>query len=112
MNSKIQAVKKYILGNYPKVSSVETTTKIVHLGSGPNEKGEAEVEQIVFLVTIDNTDDDLHPNGITIMSVNIYREVDKTLGLGIDKYGSKYDIEFYVLSKMRLRDYLIATKNK
>ena len=95
-------IKEYILNDNNDVVDVEFGTKRVVLGSGPNEKGETEINQKVIMVTIDNvkkkkTSSELRENTRKIAST-----LEGLFGIDFKSYGSEWDLKFYQIKKEEL----------
>ena len=64
-------IKEFILNNYD-VFDVEYTTTKVHLGSGPNEKGETSINRKIINVYIENIKQkkNVYLNSKTILKID------------------------------------------
>ena len=95
-------IKDYILNEYDNIVDVEFGTKRVHLGSGPNEKGETEVNQKVIMVTIDNVKNRKTPGELRENTRKIARIIEGVFGIDFRSYGSEWDLKFYQIKKEEL----------
>ena len=95
-------IKDYILNEYDNIVDVEFGTKRVHLGSGPNEKGETEVNQKVIMVTIDNVKNRKTPGELRESTRKIARIIEGVFGIDFRSYGSEWDLKFYQIKKEEL----------
>lgn len=94
-------IEKYIISNYERVMRVEFDSKKVHLGSGPNEKGETRVTQKRINVYLDNIDGDAWSK-IRDIKMKILDELEETFGLDFYTYGSPWDFKFFEVIKQEL----------
>jgi hypothetical protein len=87
-------IKDFLLRN-PDIIKVEFATKVVGLGSGPNEKGETSVTQKQILVYIDNIEG--NKNYGHLREIKIYvRDILKNLfNLDFETYGSEWDLNMF-----------------
>lgn len=95
-------VKDYILSNYDNIADVEFDVKRVHLGSGPNEKGETEVDQKVIMVTLDNVKNKKTPGELRESTRKIARVLESVFGIDFRIYGGEWDLRFYQIKKEEL----------
>jgi hypothetical protein len=93
--SKMNNVIKDFLLRNPDIIKVEFATKVVGLGSGPNEKGETSVTQKQILVYIDNIEG--NKNYGHLREIKIYvRDILKNLfNLDFETYGSEWDLNMF-----------------
>jgi len=95
-------VKDYILSNYDNIADVEFGVKRVHLGSGPNEKGETSVNQKVIMITLDNLKQKKTPGELRENTRKIARVLESVFGIDFRTYGSEWDLKFYQIKKEEL----------
>lgn len=95
-------IKDYILNVDNDIVDVEFGTKRVHLGSGPNEKGETEVNQKVVMVTIDNVKKKKTSSELREGTRKIARIIEGVFGIDFRSYGSEWDLKFYQIKKEEL----------
>lgn len=88
-------LEKYILERYPMVRSVGFGTKKVHLGSGPNDKGETDIVQTIIFINF--IKGEMINNSPSYILKNIYNDLNSMFNLNIEKYGSYWDISGVVL---------------
>ena len=95
-------IKDYILNEYDNIVDVEFGTKRVHLGSGPNEKGETEVNQKVIMVTLDNLKQKKTHGELRENTRKIGRVLESVFGIDFTSYGSEWNLKFYQIKKEEL----------
>lgn len=95
-------IKDYILNVDNDIVDVEFGTKRVHLGSGPNEKGETEVNQKVVMVTIDNVKKKKTSSELREGTRKIASTLEGLFGIDFRSYGSEWDLKFYQIKKEEL----------
>jgi hypothetical protein len=97
--SKINSmIKEYLLKNHD-VVEVDFETKRVHLGSGPNEKGETNIEQKVIVIYINNIKNTKNQGELRESTRKISRTLEGLFGVDFRSYGSEWDVRFYQLKK-------------
>lgn len=94
-------IKDYIL-KYHDVMDVDFETKRVHLGSGPNEKGETSVEQKVIVVYINNIKNDKNYGELKSIKSDIYSSLEGLFGIDFSAYGSEWDLNVYQVKREEL----------
>lgn len=94
----IKTLKK----EYPDIVDVEFGSKKVMLASS-SEKHQIgdRIDVTIIKVTVDNTDKHLMFSDIKNMFSDIKTTLDSYFTLGIEEYGSTYDVELYVLEKTK-----------
>ena len=95
-------VKDYILSNYDNIADVEFGVKRVHLGSGPNEKGETSVNQKVIMITLNNLKDKKSRSELHQITREIAYTLERLFGVDFRTYGSDWDLKFYQIKKEEL----------
>ena len=95
-------IKDYILSNYDNIADVEFGVKRVHLGSGPNEKGETEVNQKVIMVTLDNLKNKKIKSELHEITREIAYTLERLFGVDFRTYGSEWGLKFYQIKKEEL----------
>lgn len=95
-------IKSYLIDNYDNVVDVEFGTKYVHLGSGPNEKGQTKVAQKVIMVTLDNVKQNKTRDELRMKTREIARILQNYFGIDFTSYGSDWDLKFYQIKKEEL----------
>lgn len=101
--SKLETmIKNYLLDDDSDIIDVEFATKLVHLGSGPNEKGESTLYQKVIMVTIDNVKNDKANWQLLALRKKIGETIGPLFGIDYKSYGSEWDLKFYQLKKEQI----------
>ena len=95
-------IKDYILSNYDNIADVEFGVKRVHLGSGPNEKGETSVNQKVIMITLNNLKSKKSRSELHDTTREIVKTLEKLFDVDLRKYGSYWDLKFYQIKKEEL----------
>lgn len=95
-------IKDYILSNYDNIADVEFGVKRVHLGSGPNEKGETSVNQKVIMITLNNLKDKKSRSELHEITREIARILENVFGIDFRAYGSEWGLKFYQIKKEEL----------
>ena len=94
-------IKDYILKNYD-VADVEFGTKRVHLGSGPNEKGETSVEQISITIYINNIKNTKNYGELREIKRGVASSLEDLFGIDFRTYGSEWDLSFYQITRKEI----------
>lgn len=102
MNYKLPIIEKYLQKNYPRVvSNVDFSNSYVYLGSSPEiPEEERRIKLDNILITLDNTKGEYSKPELTKIKLKITEEINENFDLNIRKYASKYDIKFFVLTKI------------
>jgi hypothetical protein len=95
-------IKEYILNDDNDVVDVEFGTKRIYLGSGPNKKGETNVDQKVIMITVDNVDNKKTSSELKEGTRKIARTLEGLFGIDFKSYGSEWSLKFYQLKKEEL----------
>lgn len=90
-------IKYYLLDNYD-LYKVDFSEKRVQLGSGAVD-GETSINVKVVNIYFDNIDGKTTPQEMYNIIRNIRDGLNNLLGLGLDKYGSKWDLRVYQIKK-------------
>jgi hypothetical protein len=94
----IKTLKK----EYPDIVDVEFGSKKVMLASSSEKHKIGDTLDVTIIkVTVDNIDKHLMFSGIKDMFSDIKTTLDSYFTLGIEEYGSLYDVELYVLEKTK-----------
>lgn len=91
-------IKEYILKHYD-VMDVEYTTTKVHLGSGPNEKGETSVTQKVINVYIENFKHKKKYGELKAIKSSLWNILGSLFGIDLTQYGSEWDLRVYQVKR-------------
>ena len=94
-------IKEYILKNYD-VAEVEFGNKRVHLGSGPNDKGETSVIQKTITIYINNIKNTKNYGELKDTKRSISNSLEQLFGVDFLTYGSEWDLNFYQITRKEL----------
>lgn len=97
-NKMESIIKNYILKNYD-VIDVDFIEGKVHLGSGPNEKGETNVTQKVIIIYINNIKNQKTYGELHEIKSSLWKNLKGFFSLDFNKYGSAWGIRFYQVIK-------------
>jgi hypothetical protein len=91
-------IKDYILNNYD-VMDVDLIGGKIHLGSGPNEKGQTEIEQKIIVVYINNIKGEKSRDEIRKIKKTLWDRLNGLFGINLDKYGSGWRLITYQVKR-------------
>jgi hypothetical protein len=91
-------IKEFILKTYD-VYGVEFSTKRVHLGSGPNEKGETMVEQKVIEIYIENFKNQKRFGEMKSIKTSLWDVLRDLFGIDLNSYGTEWSLKVYQLKR-------------
>jgi hypothetical protein len=94
-------IKDYILKNQD-VIDVDFETKRVHLGSGPNEKGETSVEQKVIVIYINNIKNTKNYGELKSIKLDVANSLENLFGIDFRTYGSEWDLNVYQVKRAEI----------
>lgn len=97
-NKMESIIKDYILNNYD-VMDVEYTESRVHLGSGPNDKGQTDVTQKVINVYIENFKHKKRYGDLKQIKSSLWNTLGSLFGIDLTKYGSEWDLRVYQVKR-------------
>lgn len=100
-NKMENMIKGYILKNHD-VMDVEFGTKRVHLGSGPNDKGEENVEQKVIIIYINNIKNTKNYGELKEIKSGVVNSLENLFGIDFESYGSEWDLNVYQVKRVEL----------
>ena len=106
MNYKLPIIEKYLLKHFPSILKVEFSKKQSYLGSSfdlPEE--ERTITKDVIEITFDNLKGNLSKGQLSELRSDIWNTLSHVFGLQIEKYGSKYDLEFFVAATVKYSKY-------
>lgn len=97
--SKIEnIIKKYIMMQ-DHVYDVDFETNRVHLGSGPNDKGETSVMQTNIIVYLNNVKNDVGHMTLFNIKLSIIRNLESFFNIDWRPYGSRWSFTFYEITR-------------
>jgi hypothetical protein len=100
--SKINSmIKDYILNNYD-VMDVDFESKRIHLGSGPNEKGETSVVQKVIVIYINNIKNTKKYGELRTIKSGIANSLENLFGIDFRTYGCEWDLNVYQVKRTEI----------
>lgn len=91
-------IKEYILKNYD-VVDVEFGIKRVHLGSGPNKKGETSIDQTTIEIYINNIKNTKTFIDLRNIKISIMFTLEQLFGIDFRTYGSEWNLTFYEVTR-------------
>ena len=91
-------IKEYIIKSFD-AFDVEFTTRNVHLGSGPNEKGETSVKQKVINVYFNYLKDKKSYSELRQIKSELWNILPSLFGVDFESYGSEWDLKVYILKR-------------
>jgi hypothetical protein len=94
-------IKDYILKNQD-VIDVDFETKRVHLGSGPNEKGETSVEKKVIVIYINNIKNTKNYGELKSIKLDVANSLENLFGIDFRTYGSEWDLNVYQVKRAEI----------
>ena len=94
-------IKDYILKNYDAID-VEFKTKGVHLASGPNKKGEKNVQQKVVVVYINNIRGEKSYGELKEIKSSMWNSLMGLFGLDFEDYGGDWDLIVYQVKRQEI----------
>lgn len=95
-------ITKVLNKEFPDIVDVEFGSRKVMLASKTEKFNSGDtIEVTIIKVTVDNTDKHLMFSGIKDMFSDIKTTLDSYFTLGMEEYGSSYDVELYVLEKTK-----------
>lgn len=106
MNYKLPIIEKYLLKHFPSILKVEFSKTQSYLGSSfelPQE--ERTITKDVIEITFDNLKGNLSKGQLSELRLEIWNTLSREFGLQIEKYGSKYDLEFFVAATIKYSKY-------
>jgi hypothetical protein len=106
MNYKLPIIEKYLQKRFSSILKVEFSKKQSYLGSSfdlPEE--ERTITKDVIEITFDNLKGNLSKSELSELRSEIWNSLSTGFGLGIEKYGSKYDLEFFVAATIKYSKY-------
>lgn len=89
-------LKEYITKSFD-AFDVEFTTKNVHLGSGPNEKGETNIKLKVINVYFNYLKDKKSYGELINIKSKLRTSIQGLFGIDLNSYGSEWDLKVYLL---------------
>jgi len=94
-------IKEYLLKNHD-VVEVDFETKRVHLGSGPNKKGETNIEQKVIVIYINNIKNTKKYGELRTIQSGITNSLENLFGIDFRSYGSEWDLNVYQVKRVEI----------
>ena len=87
-------IKNYLISSYD-LYDVKFETKTVHLGSGPNDKGETTINQKAIIIYINNVNGDISYYNLRRLREEIRSNLENAFNIDFKSYGSEWDVIFY-----------------
>jgi len=94
-------IKEYILKNYDAMD-VDFKTKRVHLGSGPNEKGETKIVRKVVEVYINNVKSEKKYNELKEIKSSLWSVLEDLFGIDLTSYGNEWELVVYSVERKEI----------
>ena len=94
-------IKDYLLKNYDSMD-VDFKTSRVHLGSGPNEKGETDIVRKVVEVYINNVKGKKRHNELREIKSSIWSTLEDLFGIDLTGYGNEWELIVYSVERKEI----------
>lgn len=95
-------ITKVLNKEFPDIVDVEFGSRKVTLASKTEKFNSGDtIEVTIIKVTVDNRDKRFMFNDLKEMYRDIKKTIDSYFTLGMEEYGSSYDVELYVLEKTK-----------
>jgi hypothetical protein len=106
MNYKLPIIEKYLQKHFPSILKVEFSKTQSYLGSSFDlPKEERTITKDVIEITFDNLKGNLSKSELSELRSEIWNTLSREFGLQIEKYGSKYNLEFFVAATIKYSKY-------
>lgn len=87
-------IKNYLISSYD-LYDVKFGTKTVHLGSGPNDRGETTIKQKTIIIYINNVNGDMSYYNLRRLREEIRSILENVFDIDFKSYGSEWGVIFY-----------------
>ena len=95
-------ITKVLTKEFPEIVEIDFGSRKVTLASKTEKFNPGDtIEMTIIKVTVDNRDKRFMFNDLKEMYRDIKKTVDSYFTLGMEEYGSSYDVELYVLEKTK-----------